>query len=389
MSLRGFGNSYLEYEEEEEEENYEQSTSSQSASARGSHVEWQLYEGERWLSIGNDHVIETHYCQPGAKGMNIYPSHMGQVYIDFDQIEAQNAAMSVRRLTFLPQAQSEDIGWYFKDDLIWREYGSLGPGQGSSSVSSGDVERQYILRPQGTFHFTVGSTSYTLDFTAMTQTNSATRVQRNVRRRPKFNSVVSGNGSISIAQSAPTVIASPPPSAGYTWEFMGEEGVWIEYQTPSCSLGSAEIERRYQKNPKGQIRFKAGRYSYTLDFSGMCQTNVRIGTKRIVRRTQCEAQQTSSGGLGLRSRWQFQDVDGTWKDFTTRSDNCSVSSQDIEAQYQQNPNGTMNFTTRRFSYQLDFSGKYVIFSEQVPIAGVSNSFPGGPGVCWFFLVIKT
>ncbi|KAK6314640.1 hypothetical protein J4Q44_G00141690 [Coregonus suidteri] len=66
-----------------------------------------------------------------------------------------------------------------------REYGSLGPGQGSSSVSSGNVEQQYILRPQGTFQFTVGSTSYTLDFTAMTQTNSATRVQRNVRRRPK------------------------------------------------------------------------------------------------------------------------------------------------------------------------------------------------------------
>ncbi|XP_070290834.1 zinc finger CCCH-type antiviral protein 1-like [Salvelinus sp. IW2-2015] len=130
----------------------------------------------------------------------------------------------------------------------------------------------------------------------MTQTNSATRVQRTVWR-PKFNSIVSGNGSLSIAQSAPTVIASPPPSAGYTWEFMGEEGVWIEYQTPSCSLESAGIERRYQKNPKGQIRFKAGRYSYTLDFSGMCQTNVGIGTKIIVRRTQCEAQQTSSGGL--------------------------------------------------------------------------------------------
>uniref|UniRef100_A0A4W5LGG2 WWE domain-containing protein n=1 Tax=Hucho hucho TaxID=62062 RepID=A0A4W5LGG2_9TELE len=242
MSLRGFGYSYLEYveeedEDEDEEENYGQSTPSQSASARGSHFVWQLYEGQRWLSVDNDHVIETHYCQPGAKGMNIYPSHMG----------------------------------------------------------------------------------------------------------------------VAIAPSAPTVIASPPPSAGYTWEFMGEEGVWIEYQTPSCSLDSAGIERLYQQNPKGQIRFKAGRYSYTLDFSGMCQTNVHIGTKRTVRRTQCEAQQTSSGGMGLQSRWQFQDVDGSWKDFAKRSGTCSVSSQDIEAQYQQNPNGTMNFTTRSFSYQLDFS----------------------------------
>ncbi|XP_023868601.1 E3 ubiquitin-protein ligase DTX4 [Salvelinus sp. IW2-2015] len=244
-------------------------------------------------------------------------------------------------------------GGISKDILIWREYGSLGPGQGSSSVSSGDVA---TVHPQtsGDLPLHCGSNSYTLDFTAMTQTNSATRVQRNVRG-VQSSTIVSGNGSLSIAQSAPTVIASPPPSAGYTWEFMGEEGVWIEYQTPGCSLESAGIERRYQKNPKGQIRFKAGRYSYTLDFSGMCQTNVRIGTKRIVRRTQCEAQQTSSGGMGLQSRWQFQDVDGSWKDFAKRSGTCSVSSQDIEAQYQQNPNGTMNFTTRRFSYQLNFS----------------------------------
>lgn len=59
--------------------------------------------------------------------------------------------------------------------------------------------------------------------------------------------------------------------------------------------------------------------------------------------------------MGLQSRWQFQDVDGSWKDFAKRSGTCSVSSQDIEAQYQQNPNGTMNFTTRKFSYHLDFS----------------------------------
>ncbi|CAB1346147.1 unnamed protein product [Coregonus sp. 'balchen'] len=154
-----------------------------------------------------------------------------------------------------------------------------GPGQGSSSVSSGNVEQQYILRPQGTFQFTVGSTSYTLDFTAMTQTNSATRVQRNVRRRPKFNSIVSGNARAYGEQQVFWPLASAPRAYG---------------EQQSCSLDSAGIERHYQKNPKGQIRFKAGRYSYTLDFSGMCQTNVRIGTKRTVRRTQCEAQQMSS-----------------------------------------------------------------------------------------------
>ncbi|XP_010885694.1 uncharacterized protein si:ch211-244b2.3 [Esox lucius] len=356
MSLiRGFGNIYREYvEEEEEEEEFsgQKTPIQQSRPARGSHFEWQLYEGQQWLHIDNDHVIETHYCQPGAKGMTIYTSLMGQVYIDFDQIKANHTGIAVRRLTFLAQGQSEDIGWYFKDGRAWCEYGSLGEGNVTASVSSGDVEQQYVLRPQGGFQFTVGRTSYSLDFTAMTQTNLATRVQRNVRRRPKFNSIVSGN--ISAPRSTTTVTAPPPPSAGCKWEFMGEEGVWTEYQTPRCSLDSAAIERCYQQNPGSQLSFKAGRHSYTLNLSEMCQTNNRFGTKRSVRRTLLSGTQQMSS-VGLQYCWQFQDMDGHWKDFVKGSYFCSVSSQDIEAQYQQNPNGTMNFTTMRFKYQLDFS----------------------------------
>lgn len=34
-----------------------------------------------------------------------------------------------------------------------------------------------------------------------------------------------------------------------------------------------------------------------------------------------------------------------------------MSSQDIELQYQQNPSGTMMFTTQSFSYELNFSGE--------------------------------
>lgn len=36
---------------------------------------------------------------------------------------------------------------------------------------------------------------------------------------------------------------------------------------------------------------------------------------------------------------------------------CSISSQEIELQYQQNPSGTMMFTTKNFNYELDFSGE--------------------------------
>lgn len=170
--------------------------------ANGKHYVWQLSDGQQWLQIDNDHVIETHYCQPGAKGITINTSH-GSVFIDFDKLQTLNTALKVQRLSFLPPGQTEDIGWYFRDDQLWREYGSQvrsyrfstnlifildqhntkshhfpllsilfppllqGLSTQASSVSSKDVEHQFSLNPRGTFSFTVGSTSYRLDFSSM------------------------------------------------------------------------------------------------------------------------------------------------------------------------------------------------------------------------------
>lgn len=77
--------------------------------------------------------------------------------------------------------------WYFRDDHLWLEYGcqvrkvllddespsaekhlSLLALQSSrtfpSSVTSNDIELQFLQNPQGSISFTVGSTGYTLDF---------------------------------------------------------------------------------------------------------------------------------------------------------------------------------------------------------------------------------
>lgn len=117
-----------------------------------------------------------------------------QVFIDFDKLQTLNAAIRVQRLSFLTQGQAEEIGWYFRDDQLWREYGSQvrklstqmnqipvsrcehllsshlpqSSGMLTSSVSSREVERQFALNPLGSFKFTVGSTSYTLDFSGVT-----------------------------------------------------------------------------------------------------------------------------------------------------------------------------------------------------------------------------
>ncbi|XP_008277102.1 uncharacterized protein LOC103355183 isoform X2 [Stegastes partitus] len=318
----------------------------------GKYYGWQLLVGHQWLPIENDHVIETHYCQPGAKGITINTNH-GQVFIDFDQLQTTDAALRVQRLSFLPQGQTEDIGWYFRDDQLWREYGTQGSAMLSSSISSRDVELTFSVNPQGTFNFTVGSTGYSLDFSTMTQTNLITGLSRNVRRRPKL--LASNTESLHSTPVLPTASSSSQlTDGGYKWEFMGNEGVWTEYQAHICSFDSAAIETQYQLNPQGQLPFRISIHSYTLDFSTMCQVNNLFGTARAVRRTvNSGIQQKSSSGTS--PRWQFQDISGIWTEYSKGLSQCNVSSQDIELLYQQNPSGTMLFTTKKFSYELNFS----------------------------------
>uniref|UniRef100_A0A8C2BIP8 WWE domain-containing protein n=1 Tax=Cyprinus carpio TaxID=7962 RepID=A0A8C2BIP8_CYPCA len=328
------------------------------ALASGNHFEWQLFNGQQWGSILNDFVIEAHYCQPGANGITINLS-MGPVYIDFDEMTVDGAVVNlgVRRNTLLSPNQKEVMGWYYKDNHRWCEYGSHGSGRRSSSVRSDFIEQQYNRNPRGSVQFTVGSMTYKVDFTAMTQTNLSTYMLRKVRRRPKFNEVVTTNSS---NQNSLPLLASPSAnpsnsSSHYIWEFMGDEGIWAEYQKPGCSLDSAEIERLYQLNPQSQVSFTVRRFSYTLDFSGMYQVNNKYGTRRAIRRTASEIQPTNS--TSSQARWQFKDMDGQWNDYIKGGSwgCCSVSSQDIEAQYQQDSSGIMSFRAGRFSYELDFS----------------------------------
>lgn len=314
----------------------------------GKYYEWQLSVGHRWLKIDNDHVIETHYCHAGAKAISINTRH-GKVFIDFDMLQANNPGLKVQRLSFLPQGQTEDIGWYFRDDQLWREYGSAGSGMLSSSISSRDVEQQFTQNPQGSFTFTVGHTSYSLNFSTMIQSNHITGLQRKVRRRPKLTP---------NARALSSTLTPPAPSSSqigvvaYRWEFMGDREQWTEYQAHVCSFDSAAIERHFQLNQQGKLHFRINRYSYTLDFSSMHQVNNDIGTRRAVRRTPTHGIQLNSSS-GTQAQWQFLDVNGAWTDYSKRK--CSISSQEIEFQYQLNPSGTMKFSTSSFSYELSFS----------------------------------
>ncbi|XP_034529513.1 uncharacterized protein si:ch211-244b2.3 [Notolabrus celidotus] len=314
------------------------------------HYEWQLFADNQWLKIDHDHVIERHYCQPGAKGITIN-TRQGKVNIDFDKLQTLNPAVKVQRLSFLHEGQSEDIGWYFRDDTLWREYGSQSSNAMASSIMSRDVERQFTLNCRGTFNFTVGSTSYSLDFSSMTQTNCTTGLKRKVRRRPKFNFRGLTSPSISTSVANSLSLSKLNLSGGsYKWEFTTDDGSWAEYQEHICAFGSSDLETQYQKNPQGQLQFRINGFNYTLDLQNMCQTNHNTGKIRAVRRTGNNGSQQNSSS----PRWQFLDIGGVWRDYTKGPRQSSVSSQDIELQYQQNPAGTMAFTATRFNYVLNF-----------------------------------
>ncbi|XP_034168921.2 uncharacterized protein si:ch211-244b2.3 isoform X1 [Pangasianodon hypophthalmus] len=333
----------------------------QQMNVSGNHYEWQLFDGQQWLQISNDYIIECNYCQPGAKGITI-DTHMGSLYIDYDAmtISGPFAGLAVRRLSSVSHNQREDVGWYYRDNSYWCEYGVQGSSYSTSSISSQDLEQQYNSNPTGSFEFTAGNYSYSVNFPGMMQTNLSTYKQRKVRRRPKFNSIVYVNSlntyepSTSTINPFPSATPSVNPFTGVIWQFMGDEGIWTDYQKPDSSLDSMDIERHYQSNPQGQLAFTARHYSYTLYFNGMYQINMTYKTRRAIRRI-C-ANGNSSSTL-CQVRWQFKDMDGRWKDFVKGkgSGKCTVSSQEIEMHYQQDRAGTIRYSSAKFNYQLDFS----------------------------------
>ncbi|TNM91667.1 uncharacterized protein LOC130518996 isoform X1 [Takifugu flavidus] len=229
------------------------------------HFEWQAFINGRWVPIENDYVIEAHYTQPGAKQIKLNTSS-GCVCVDFDLLHGTNmtsqCSPNIRRTCNLPPGQTEDMAWYFRDNQLWKEYGRQSSGTFPSSVSSKDIELQFLQNPQGSISFTVGSTGYTLDFASMSQINITTGMARNVRRRPKLQSL-----------GAPR------------WQFLDFDGVWKDYSRDynRCNVASCDIELLYRQNLQ-KMSFATWSFEYEISFTSMTQQNLETNTMRKIRR---------------------------------------------------------------------------------------------------------
>ncbi|XP_064417176.1 protein mono-ADP-ribosyltransferase PARP12-like [Latimeria chalumnae] len=96
------------------------------------------------------------------------------------------------------------------------------------------------------------------------------------------------------------------------------------------SIKSAAVEKEYQKNQQGSLKFKTDKATYTICFKEMRQTNQETGTKRKVRRRpkfvaqkpkQRENIANALEDLRISPKqpvWQFEGNRGNWHDFKHR-----------------------------------------------------------------------
>ncbi|XP_015256375.1 PREDICTED: uncharacterized protein LOC107101827 [Cyprinodon variegatus] len=149
-------------------------------------------------------------------------------------------------------------------------------------------------------------------------------------------------------------------------------GKWMKYGEKDSKgnqgpVKSADIERKFQSNPKSSLSFTAAGETFEIKFQEMKQVG-KNKKRKVTRRPVFRQQQARLGAAQLASplqrlsldskpQWQFEGDNGGWHEFKNRSGTsteCSLTSDEIERKYQQNPTDCIPFTVKRHHYKLDF-----------------------------------
>ncbi|KAM6896221.1 uncharacterized protein PEZ65_021353 [Lycodopsis pacificus] len=241
--------------------------------------QWQLNDGNGWLDVCNDHVLEAQYSLPHTKSIKIYNTSYGAVSIDFRRMKVFRKSLRVRRL---------DDGnavwiWYCTLSRKWIKYGSKDSKGNPGPVKNSDIEDKYQSNPASSFTFTIGADTVEIKFREMRQVTGQRK--RKVTRRPLYRQQQAAAGVSQTASAVQNLHLGARPQ----WQFEGDSGAWHEFKhrrgtRTECSVNSDEIERKYAQNPKDSMIFKVKGRSYKLDFNAMTQTNLSTNTSHNVRR---------------------------------------------------------------------------------------------------------
>ncbi|XP_036433213.1 LOW QUALITY PROTEIN: protein mono-ADP-ribosyltransferase PARP12 [Colossoma macropomum] len=157
----------------------------------------------------------------------------------------------------------------------------------------------------------------------------------------------------------------------WLWHYRGNQG-WHQYgekdsQGKASPVSSSTLEKEFQKNRQGVVQFSIDSTNYEIRFKDMCQKNLSTGHRRRIRR---RPKYESPSGRGIKTLTKaFTNLTSSLQ----RRHHCgsmvvrvgagtvshievpAVSSADIEAAYQCNPQGSINFTVNGDPYTIDFS----------------------------------
>ncbi|XP_036978405.1 uncharacterized protein si:ch211-244b2.4 [Acanthopagrus latus] len=182
--------------------------------------------------------------------------------------------------------------WYCTLRRKWHKYGEKDSRGNTNPVKCSDIERKFQSNPKSSFTFNIGSETLEIKFREMRQVGQNRK--RKVTRRPSYR-----------PQQA---------AAGSGW--------------PACIFtaitATSSVNRLYHH----------------------CAALLLTIVSQV-------AAALSNVSLGTKPKWQFEGNSSAWHDYRPRTE-CSVTSEDIERKYQQNPNGSMVFKVNGHSYKLDF-----------------------------------
>ncbi|KAG8523370.1 Zinc finger CCCH-type antiviral protein 1, partial [Galemys pyrenaicus] len=148
---------------------------------------WQRFTGGTWTNLQPMETIEKAYCDPQVTIFSVgdFTINFQSMTCNYNPIRRISTPSSVTTLPTDSVFTTKWI-WYWRSDSgKCVEYGEKNVHP-VSSVESLYLESLFMSCPRGVVPFQAGSNSYELSFQGMIQTNTASRAQRMVVRRPTF-----------------------------------------------------------------------------------------------------------------------------------------------------------------------------------------------------------
>ncbi|XP_020509303.2 uncharacterized protein si:ch211-244b2.4 isoform X1 [Labrus bergylta] len=318
------------------------STSTEPKLTDGRFYQWQLNTGNNWLDIENDHIIEAQYSLPHTKSIKLYNTQYGAVSIDFKRLKVYGKNLRVRRLD---DGNTEWI-WFCTLRRKWKKYGDKDSKGNPGPVKSSDVENKFQSNPTGSYTFNIGAETFEIKFKDMRQVGQ--NGKRKVTRRPLYR-----QKQVAAAAAARNKCTGLHAQANYKQK---------KEKTARGSNGPTGPDNTSMSSPE---KTKDQRILRECS-CGWSKVTTYLGLRVHQGKAKCVGnnQQVSTLASVLQNiplsnpQWQFEGKNGAWYIFKHRqrgtSTECSVSSDDIERKYQQDPTGTMRFNVNTQSYELNF-----------------------------------